>query len=81
MNKGLGVWYLNCTTKEVKAIYECIPTFKEADVLAQIAMRNCPADCIVIITPGWYRDLTEDELAVSSELVEKYKVLEPRIFS
>ena len=81
MNKVLDVWYLNCTTRKIKPIYEGIPTFKEADILAQIAMRSSPADCIVIILPGWYRDLTEEELAVASELVEKYKVLEPKIFS
>lgn len=57
-------------------LYENIPTFEEADLLAQLAMSEKEDNELIIIMPGWNRSIKRypEEYERAKLLAEEYKI-------
>lgn len=54
---SLDVCKLDKDRKLCDRLYESIPTFEEADLLAQLAMSEKKDNELIIIMPGWNRGI------------------------
>lgn len=69
-------------TEKRKVLYSCIPTYEEADLLAQYAMSRKEDNEVIAIFPGWNRGVCRNEelREKAMKLAEQYKheYLQPR---
>ena len=70
--RGIAISIFDERKGTLSRIYEDLPDFDTADLLAQLAMRNKKDTEIVCIMPGWYRNDVDFEKAKSIE--EQYRV-------
>jgi hypothetical protein len=58
-----------------KILYDCIETYEQADLLAQLAMCGKSWDDLIIILPGWNKSIDRKpaEYQMAIRLAEEYK--------
>jgi hypothetical protein len=73
---GISVVKINVDAKKYKRLYECIESFEEAELLAQLAMSDKDERELIMITPGWNRSIRNnaEEYQKALELAKKYKI-------
>jgi hypothetical protein len=70
---GFSIYKINFEKQEQTILYEHINTIEEADLLAQLAMKNKKdINDLIFISPGWNRGIKVNSEVL--ELTEKYKV-------
>ena len=68
----LAVSIYHSPSNSLQQIYEGIPDLETAHLLAQYAMNNKKRDDLVVIMPGWYKNLSPDLIKKAEKLAEEY---------
>lgn len=72
----ISVSLIKSNTGEIKRLYEDIPDFEQAELLAQLAINNKKDfNDLIVIFPGFSREIKEEELETALRLADEYKAI------
>lgn len=75
MELSLSVQVIDMFTGNLERKYDHIPSYEEADLLAQLAMsQKKDLNKLVVILPGWHRTMKGEELERATRLSIEYKL-------
>lgn len=70
----LSIALLDTISGQYSVIYESIPNYEQAELLAQLAIsQKNNINKLVVVLPGWSRKIDEDEMQYALKLADKYK--------